>query len=112
MTPTQIVQAQVNAYNTRNLSDFIACHAPNVELYSFPNNIPYATGRAGLKEIYEDVFQNSPNLHAEISNRIVMGNIVIDHETVTGRKGIETLIIIAIYEIENGLIAKARFIRE
>ena len=111
MTPTQIVQAQVDAYNARNISDFINCHAPNIELFSFPENTPYANGRASLKEIYEDVFDNSPNLHAEINNRIVMGNTVIDHEKVTGRKGIDTLTIIAIYEIENGLIAKARFIR-
>ena len=111
MTPEQIVQAQVDAYNSRNISDFINCHAPDIELFSFPENTPYATGRAGLKEIYQDVFENSPDLHAEITNRIVMGNTVIDHEKVTGRKGIDSLIIIAIYEIENGLIAKARFIR-
>ena len=40
-----------------------------------------------------------------------MSNIVIDNEKVTGRKGIESSIIISIYEIENGLIAKARFIK-
>ncbi len=111
MTPEQVVQAQVDAYNTRNLSDFVNCHAPDVALFSFPENIPYATGRTSLKEIYEDVFNNSPNLHAEITNRIVMGNTVIDHEKVTGRKGIDTLIIIAIYEVKDGMIANARFIR-
>jgi len=112
MNSEDIVQKQVNAYNERNLSNFLDCHAENIELYSFSENKPYAIGKENLKNIYQDVFENSPNLNAEILNRMVMGKVVIDHEKVTGRKGVETSIIIAIYEIENGLIAKARFIRE
>ncbi len=112
MNSENIVQAQVNAYNERNLSKFLDCHADNIELYSFAEDKPYSIGKEHLKNIYQDVFENSPNLKAEILNRMVMGNTVIDHEKVTGRKGVETSIIIAIYEIENGLIAKARFIRD
>ncbi len=112
MNSENIVQAQVNAYNDRNLSKFLDCHAEDIELYRYSEEQPYSIGKEGLKNIYQDVFENSPNLHAEILNRMVMGNMVIDHEKVTGRKGVESSIIIAIYEIENGLIAKARFIRE
>ena len=112
MNPERIVQQQVDAYNKRNLKVFLDCHAPEIELYSFSENLPYAIGRSALKDIYQDVFENSPNLHAEILNRMVMGNKVIDHEKVTGRKGVEVSEIIAIYEIENGLISKARFIRK
>lgn len=112
MNSETVVQKQVDAYNARNLAIFLDCHAPDVELYHFSEHTPYATGRADLKNIYQDVFENSPDLHAEIINRMVMGNTVIDHERVTGRKGVEVSVIIAIYEIENGLIAKARFLRE
>ena len=112
MNSENIVQKQVDAYNARNIADFIACHAPDVELYRYSENTPYSTGRENLKNVYQDVFENSPNLHAEIINRMVMGNTVIDHEKVTGRKGVDVSTIIAIYEIEDGLIAKARFLRE
>ncbi len=112
MTSEEIVQQQVEAYNERNIVKFLACHASDIELYTFPESEPYCVGKASLKEIYQSVFENSPNLNAAILNRIIMGNIVIDHENVTGRKGIASIKIIAIYEIKNGLISKARFIRE
>lgn len=112
MSPETIVQKQVDAYNGRNIQNFIACHAPDVQLFSFGDEKAYAIGREKLGEIYGDVFDNSPNLHAKIINRMVMGNTVIDHEKVTGRKGIELSEIIAIYEVENDLISKATFIRK
>lgn len=108
----KIVQEQVQAYNTRDIDKFADCHAQEIELFNFSENEPFAVGRDKLKTIYKDVFENSPNLNTEILNRMVMGNKVIDHEIVTGRKGIDSLEIIAIYEIENGLIAKAHFIRK
>ena len=112
MNPEKIVEEQVEAYNERNINKFLACHDLNVELYNFSESIPFAVGRAKLKEIYEEIFANSPNLNTEILSRIIIGNKVIDHEKITGRKGIETLEMMAIYEIENGLIAKAHFIRQ
>lgn len=112
MNSEEIVQKQVEAYNTRNLENFLDCHATNIQLFSLFDNTPYSVGKENLKNVYKEVFENSPELHTEIINRMVMGNIVIDHEIVTGRKGVEKSTIIAIYEIENGLISKARFIRE
>jgi len=112
MNPEEVVQKQVDAYNQRDLTEFVACHDPAVELFSFSESTPYAVGQEKLKEIYGTVFEKSPNLHAEIINRIVMGNKVIDHEKVTGRIGVELSEIIAIYEVEDGLIAKAHFIRK
>lgn len=112
MSPEEIVQKQVDAYNSRDIQTFVACHHPEVELYHFGTETPFAVGAEKLRTIYKDVFDNSPNLHAQISNRMVMGNIVIDQEKVTGRKGVEVSEIIAIYEIKDALIFKARFIRK
>ena len=112
MNPEATIQKQVEAYNARDIATFVACHDANVELYNFAESTPFAVGHADLKKIYGDVFDNSPNLNTEILNRMVMGNTVIDHEIVTGRKGVDQLEIIAIYEIENDLIAKAYFKRK
>jgi len=112
MNPEAVVQAQVVAYNNRDIEAFAACHSDNVELFSFSERTPFVVGKEKLIEVYREIFQNSPSLHTEIINRIVMGNKVIDHEVVTGRKGIDQLEIIAIFEVENNLIAKAHFIRK
>lgn len=111
MNPEVIIQQQVEAYNTRNIDAFVGCHHPQVKLYNFGDPEPFAQGRKKVREIYSDVFDNSPNLYSDVKQRIVMGNTVIDYETITGRKGIEVLEIIAIYEVEEGLIGKAHFIR-
>lgn len=110
MTPKEIVQKQVEAYNSRDIDTFAACHHPEVELFIFPEVEPFAKGNATLKERYRGIFNESPNLNCQVNNRIVMGNTVIDHETVTGRKGVAVSEIIAIYEIKDGLIFKAHFI--
>jgi len=112
MNPETIIQKQVEAYNSRNISTFIECHDPDIKLYNFGESIPYAIGRSKLKEIYGAVFDTSPNLNTKIIKRMVMGNTVIDHEVVTGRKGVDLSEIIAIYEVENDLIVKAYFKRK
>ncbi len=111
MNPATIVQKQVEAYNARDIDQFVECHDANVRLYNFAEASPFATGHSDLRQIYGDVFDNSPNLNAKILNRMVMGNTVIDHEIVTGRKGVDVEII-AIYKVENDLIVEARFKRK
>jgi hypothetical protein len=112
MPPIQTAQAQVLAYNTRNIDDFAALHAPNVQLFNFGETKPFASGRDQVKAIYGDIFANSPELNAEIINRIVMGKTIIDHEVVTGRKGVDRLEIIAIFQVEKGMIQRGDFIRK
>ena len=112
MSPESIIQKQVESYNSRNLSDFLSCHHPEVQLYNFSEPVPFAVGIPSVRKIYQTVFDTSPNLHTEILHRMVLNNTVIDHEIVTGRAGVERLEIIAIYEIEDNKIRKAQFIRK
>ena len=112
MNPEKIIQQQVIAYNSRNITDFADCHHPDVELFNFPEKVPFAVGREKIRSIYKEVFDKSPNLHTEVVHRMSLGNTVIDNEIVTGRAGVDSLKIIAIYEIEDELIRRAHFIRE
>ncbi len=106
-----IVQKQLDSYNARDLQSYLDCFADAVQVFSFPSGEMTYAGKAKLREMYADIFAASPNLHCELLNRIVFDNKVIDHEKVTGRKGVEVTEIVAIYEIQNGLIAKAHFMR-
>jgi hypothetical protein len=102
-----VVQAQVDAYNARNIDSFLATYANDAELFEFPNK-RIAKGTAELRERYAARFKEE-GLHATIVKRIVLGNMVVDHEQVrrTFPEGAGTLDAIAIYEVENGKIARA-----
>lgn len=105
--PEAVVQAQLDAYNAHDLAAFVAAYTEDVQLFEHPAKL-LAAGSAQMRERYATRFKD-PILHAVISKRIVMGNVVVDHEKVTvtlpeGRGLIEA---IAIYEVEGGKIAKA-----
>jgi len=106
--PETIVNDQLEKYNERDLKAFINTYSKNVKLYTFPN-ILTTDGRSELKKSYESFFKNTPDLNAEIVNRIILGNMVIDKERVTMNGDI--FYAVAIYEIENGLITKVTFIQ-
>jgi len=106
----ELIDRQVAAYNAKNVEAFLACYAPSAELLEFPDK-SLAKGTAALRERYTKRFAD-PILHATISDRIVLGNKVIDHEkiTITWPEGPGTWEAAAIYEVENGLIARVWFI--
>jgi imidazolonepropionase-like amidohydrolase len=108
-TPEDLAQRQLNAYNLRDIEGFLEPYASDVELYTFPDKLE-AKGKENMRSTYGQMFQNTPNLHCELVNRIVHGNTVIDHERV--RFGNETVEAVAIYHIENGKIKKVYFIQD
>lgn len=105
-SPEAIVQAQIEAYNARDIDAFMATYAEDAQLFEHPGKL-LAAGSAQLRERYAARFKD-PNLHGVIVKRIVMGNVVVDHERVTRTfpEGSGVLDAVAIYEVENGKIAK------
>ena len=112
MNPEIIVQQQLEAYNARDLEKFAACYTTDIKIYNFQETEPSIEGLEKLKSVYKDVFERSPDLEAKIDKRIVFDNKVIDHEKVTGRKGVVFIEVIAIYEVRDNLISKVTFIRK
>lgn len=112
MKPEAIVQDQLEAYNSRDLSKFISFYSSDIEIYNFRDSKPFIHGKKDLEKVYKQVFDNSPQLKATIDNRIVFENKVIDYEKVTGRKGIDLIEVVAIYELKENLIYRVTFIRK
>ena len=110
MDPVAPVQRQLDAYNARDLDAFVAQYAQGVRLYRLPAMEPMLVGKAALAEFYANNRFNVSGLHAELLNRMVFGNKVIDHELIAGL-GSEPVNGAAIYEVRDGLIAVAWFIR-
>lgn len=102
-----IVQEQLEAYNARDLERFAATYADDIRIYRMPATEPSIVGQAQLRETYRKRF-SSANLHADIVNRIAIGNKVIDHERVVGIKEVP-IEAVAVYEVGGGLIRTVWF---
>src|SRR4030095_9358191 len=70
-----------------------------------------ASGAEQVRERTTGRFRES-NLHARLIKRIVLGQVVIDHEEVTRTfpEGTGKIELVAIYEVRDGKIVTARFI--
>jgi hypothetical protein len=103
-TPEAVVQRQLDAYNARDLEALLATYADDARQYEHPNTL-LTSGKAEIRERLA-VRLAEPGLHARLRQRVVMGNIVIDHEEVTRNfpDGPGTLELVAIYEVQDGKI--------
>lgn len=109
-TPTEIVQAQVDAYNRHDLEGFLGLYADDAQLFDYPDQRLMA-GKDALRERYRQRFEPAPKLHAQILQRIAFDRFVIDQERVTGLADGQGLEVVAIYEIRDGHIARVTFLR-
>ncbi len=108
-TARDVVDEQIAAYNRRDLGGFVACYADNAKVVQ-PDGSLLASGHDEIRARYGELFEQSPNLRAEISNRIEVGAVIIDEERVTGfvLPGMPSEIHAAVvYRIADGLIQDA-----
>lgn len=108
-SPAAIAQAQLNAYNARDLDALLSTYAPDAEQFTLEGEC-LARGHAQIRERFAARF-SEPDLHAQLVSRMVMGDIVVDLETIIrnfpeGRGALEML---CIYVIRNGRIQRATF---
>lgn len=106
------VEAQVIAFNARDLEGFVACYAPDVLIEDGDGNA-MAKGHEGMRALWGPLFAQSPKLHAEIVQRIRVGEYVIDEERGSGiqLEGFPSeLHSAAIYRLKDGLIVHAQLL--
>ncbi len=109
-TPYDVVEEQLVAYNLQDLDRFMATYAEDVVIADL--NGPVTTsGKAALRARYADVFKTHPKNRVDLAHRSVFGNKVTDHEKVY-RDGVTLAFeVMAIYTVENGLIARVDFVK-
>ena len=107
--PTDVVQAQLDAYNAHDVSALVAIYADNVQQFQHPD-IVLAQGSAQIAARFKARFAAS-RPHARLLNRIACGKLVIDHEIVTSvtEQGTVEQELVATYEVVDGRIARAWF---
>ena len=104
-----VIQAQLDAFNARDIAGLMATYAPDAEQYQLHGSL-LARGHEQMRPRYLARF-DEPDLHARLVSRTVMGNVVVDLEVITRNfpDGLGTLEMLCIYEVADGLIQKASF---
>lgn len=108
-TPLAVVQAQLDAYNAKDIDALLDTYAADAEQFTLHGEL-LARGRDQLRARFLTRFAE-PDLHAKLVARISMGNVVTDAELVTRNfpEGLGTQELLCVYEVVNGRIQKASF---
>ena len=107
--PVWVVDRQIDAYNRGDVAAFLATYAADATLYESPGGAAKMTGHKEMGDKYGTIFASSPTMRCTILSRVAQGNMVVDHELITGRDGKPYFHGIAIYEVEGGLIRRVWF---
>jgi len=113
IVPSDVVQRQLDAYNTRDLEAFLSVFADDAQATELGAKAPTMIGKAQLRSRYAELFANSLALYSEVVTRTSFAHVVIDLERITGRNGsAEIYEVLAIYEVAQGLINRVHFVRK
>ncbi len=95
------VQAQVDAYNARDIDAFVAAYDSDVVITD-SNGRAIMSGHDSIREEYGALFDASPDLRAQILGRVGAGEWTVDQERVS--RGEEVRDVLVAYHVGNGLI--------
>jgi hypothetical protein len=110
LTPTEVAQAQLDAYNAQNLDAHVAHFADDVKVADL-NGAVTIDGIEAYRARYAKLFAEFPGNKAVLVNRITIGNVVIDHERVSRSPSAPPFEVAALYTISDGLIRRVDFVR-
>lgn len=109
LPPLAVVQAQLDAYNAKDIDALLATYAPDAEQYVLHGE-RMALGHAQMRERFLARFAE-PDLHARLLSRTVVGAMVVDCELITRNfpEGLGTVEMLCVYEVVDGRIQRASF---
>ncbi|HTI66826.1 MAG TPA: nuclear transport factor 2 family protein [Caulobacteraceae bacterium] len=109
MSLEQIAQAQLDAYNAQDLDAYCGFFTDDVVIADVGGAVSSASNQA-LRDRYAGAFAKFPKNRADLLNRIVLGNAVIDHERVDRGDGTTPAFeVAAIYTFRGDKIARVDF---
>lgn len=109
---TDVIQAQVDAYNARDAEAFANCYGESATVIG-PDGSVMMTGREAITSVYGQLFAQSPDLRVEIGTRIVAGDWVVDEEDVSGInfEGMPAAMhALIVYHVKDGYIDRAQML--
>lgn len=110
LSNSDLVTGQLDAYNAQDLEGFCAFYADDAVLADF-NGAITAQGLEAIRARHAKLFADFPQNKAVRTNRIEVGQIVIDHEDVFRSPDATPFQVAAIYTIAGGKIARVDFVK-
>lgn len=109
LPPLAVVQAQLDAYNAKDIDALLATYAPDAEQYVLHGE-RLAQGHAQMRERFLLRFAE-PDLYARLLSRPLVGAMVVDSELITRNfpEGLGTVEMLCVYEVVGGRIQRASF---
>jgi putative hydrolase of HD superfamily len=104
-TPTEVVQAQVDAYNAHDLEALAATYHSDAPVHDLALG-QTLTGPAEVRPVWQDRFTTHPAHQAEIVHRLVASDFVVDQEHITGLADNATLDALVLYRVRDGQIVE------
>ncbi|MDA6072322.1 nuclear transport factor 2 family protein [Flavobacterium sp. AC] len=112
MTIEQIIDAQMLAFNNRDIKSMMPLYPDDIKIYNFPDTLAI-DGKKECEKMFVTLFENSPNLRAEIIKTIQFDNKVIVQEYIYGRNGSnERTEQVVIFEVTNQKISRMDIMRK
>lgn len=108
LSPIQIVNQRMEAYNNHDIKKFMALYAENISIYTYPDE-KLASGKVHLESIFKPMFTEA-KVRVVIVKQVENGSYVINEEVVNYSGSNKKYV--SIYKVENGLISEVRFVRE
>ncbi len=105
MNNSDIIQAQVDAYNAQDLDAFCRFYSEDCVIADINGEVRQR-GRTAIRERFGEMFAQFPQSRCWITQRIAVGNHVIDHEQGERAPGGPGSKVAAIYTLKGGLIVR------
>jgi hypothetical protein len=83
VTPAQVVDRQLEAYNRHDIEAFVACYTEDARFIELPDRVKFE-GHDAFRTVYARLFALHPAIHARIAQRMVVGRFVTDLELLEG----------------------------
>lgn len=110
MSPVEIVQRQLDAFNEHDLEAFMPLFADDVVIYDLLDGHVVLRGIESFRQRYVEVFRERPLVRAELGGRLALGQIVIDLEQLTDGDEHPPEEALAIYEIKGEVVTRMWFV--
>lgn len=112
MTIEEIIDAQMLAFNNKDTKSMMPLYTEDTKIYNFQDHTAIIDGKKDCENMFITLFEQSPELNAEVIKTIFFDNKAIVHEYVYGRNGSnEKKEQVVIFEIKNQKISRMDLIK-
>jgi hypothetical protein len=111
LTPVQVVQAQMDAFNRHDLEGYLAYVNEDIVLEEARGSI-VLIGRHALAPIISGLWAEHPDLRMDLLDRMALGQWVVDETIMLGRIDNSSTHLISIQRVIDGQVESVRTIRD